>query len=407
MILKARYVVPVDGPVSENGCIVVDGGRIRSVGPAIDHEGESATDFGAAVLTPGFVNAHTHLELTGRAGRVPPTPDFVDWLRRLMVIRNAQPATRETLQAAVREGISQSLAAGVTALGDITTAPAWTREALAESGVSAVSFGEVAAIGRRRHLLAERLAAAAAATRATARMRIGISPHAPYTVAPDAMRACAERARSIEAPLCTHLSETPEEERFTRFADGPLAEFLRDLNVWDQSISASGCSPIELAERTGLLSDRTVIAHANYVSDADVERIARWGASVAYCPRTHAAFGHAAHRFREMLTAGINVCVGTDSLASNPSLSVLDELRFLHRRHPDIAAAELLAMGTIRGARALGLANETGSLTPGKYADLAVIPLDGHQGGDAGWEAMLDSNADPIAVYLAGERRDS
>lgn len=399
MILKARYVVPVDGGVIENGAIVVEGDRIAAVCAAGRYHGQAVTDYGEAVITPGFVNAHTHLELTSLAGRVAPSPDFVDWLRRLMAVRAAEPSTRERVQESVRRGTAQSFSAGVTCIGDITTSPAWTRRVLGESGLSGVSFGEVSAIGRRRYLLAERLDAAARAMPNTKRLQAGISPHAPYSVSPESLRACAERARSTGAPLCIHLSETREEEQFTRSADGPLAEFLRGLDVWDESIVASGCSPIELAERTGVLSPRTVIAHANYVSDADIQLIARRRASVAFCPRTHAAFGHEPHRFRDTLSAGINVCIGTDSLASNPSLSVLEELRFLRGHDPGLDPSELIAMGTLRGAQALGLAEETGSLMPRKYADLLVIPL---AAGDVGWETILDSTVEPLAVYVSG-----
>ena len=155
---------------------------------------------------------------------------------------------------------------------------------------------------------------------------------------------------------------------------------------------------------------RTVIAHANYVTDGDIGVIAHTGASVAYCPRTHRAFGHPPHRFRDMLAAGINVCLGTDSLVSNPSLSILDELRFLRREHLDVSPDEILAMGTLRGARALGFAKTAGSIIAGKSADLAVIPLDPTT-REHGWESMFEATRPPIAVYIAGDllssRRDS
>ncbi len=401
MIIKARYVVPVEGPVIENGAVVMDQGCISAVGPARDHRTGPVTDYGDAVICPGFVNAHTHLELSLLADRVPTGPDFVAWLRRLVTILEASPPTREQVDGAVRSGITQSLACGVTLVGDITRSPDWTRPTLAESVLRGVSFGEVAAIGNRRHLLDERLAAAACTRWQTQRLRIGISPHAPYTVEPHAMRACAERAQKDDALLCTHLAETVEEELFTRSGTGPFVEYLRDLGVWDGAIPTEGCGPVELARRTGLLGKRTVVAHANYVTDEDIGLIARGGASVAYCPRTHHAFGHPPHRFRDMLAAGVNVCLGTDSLASNPSLSILDELRFLRREHPDWSPDEILAMGTSRGARALGFAKTTGSISAGKSADLVIVPLDAATSG-SGWESMLETARLPIAVYVAG-----
>ncbi|MCH7925000.1 MAG: amidohydrolase family protein [Planctomycetes bacterium] len=406
MILKSRFVVPVGEPVIQHGAIRIHNGRIVEVGRAADISGDASIDYADAVICPAFVNAHTHLELSNLHGRVPPSPDFTDWLRRLVEAKSVEPPTKEQIQSAVEEGIEQSLAAGVTTVGDITHVPAWTRESLAQSAIRAVSYGEVIAIGTRRNLLDQRLSAAADRSWETARLRIGISPHAPYTVEPDGLRACAERAAEQKAPLCMHLAETADEERFTGERTGTLADYLRDLGVWDDAIPLAGCGPTELADRTGVLGATTVVAHANYVSDGDITLLAKSGASVAYCPRTHDAFGHPRHRFRDMLQAGVNVCVGTDSLASNPSLSVLDELRFLRRARPDVAAEELLAMGTLHGARGLGFADEIGSITIGKLADLAVIPL-GSGVEEPRWDRMLDNNTAPIAVYISGIRRRS
>ena len=401
MILKARFVVPVDGPVIENGGVVVKDGRIAAVGNANDLTGSPATDYGDAVICPGFVNAHTHLELSLLAGRIPPGPDFIDWIRRLVAALDTEPPTRETTVAAMRVGVNASLAAGVTLIGDITRSPSWTREVLGQSPLRSVSFGEVIAVGTRRHRLAARLDAATSVQWLSQRSRAGISPHAPYTVEPQALRACAERATQADMPLCIHLAETAIEDQFTRSREGPFAAYLRGLGIWDDDIPASDCSPVELTARTGVLTSRTVVAHANYVTDEDIDIIAESGASVAYCPRTHTAFDHAPHRFREMIARGVNVCVGTDSLASNPSLSVLDELRFLRRHHPDVSADRILAMGTLHGAAALGFAREAGSLVVGKSADLAVIPLE-TPSSEPTWESMLESSTTPLAVFIAG-----
>lgn len=401
MIIKARYVVPVEGDVIESGAVAIEKDRIVAVGPTADLDVPGATDYGHAVICPGLVNAHTHLELGYLAGRVPPGADFADWLRRLVGTMAAEPQSCNQVRDSMGAGIAQSIRSGVTMVGDITRAPAWSREALASSAIRGVSFGEVIAIGSRRHLLSERLRAATDRTFETTAMRIGLSPHSPYTVEPEAMRACAEEAGSGELPVCVHLAETREESAFTQSASGPLAEHLRELGVWDSRIPESGCGPVELVARSGLLSPRTVVAHANYVTDADLVLIHKSGAHVAYCPRTHHAFHHAAHRFGEMMAAGINVCIGTDSLASNPSLSVLDELRFLRRRYRDISGEDLLAMGTMRGARALGYGSEAGSLVAGKFADLVVIPLEGY-GPGVEWSSMFDSSCEPVAVYVSG-----
>jgi len=401
MLLKSRFVVPVDAPVIKNGGVAVAQGRIEAVGPARELSAGPAVDFGDAVICPAFVNAHTHLELTDLAERLPPSPDFTEWLRRMLAARTTAPLTRERAYQCARMGIDQSLAAGVATVGDISRASKGTRAALAESAMRGVSFGEVIAIGTRRDMLAESLDAATDDHYASDKLTVGISPHAPYTVEPDAMRACADRARELNVPLCIHLAETAGEAAFVRCRSGEFAEHLRVVGVWDEHIPVSGCGPVELVAKNGILGPCTVIAHGNYVTDEDLEIIAASRASVAYCPRTHRAFGHEPHRFRDMRAHGINVCVGTDSLASNPSLSVLEELRYLRRAHADVSPATLMAMGTLHGARALGLAEVAGSITVGKPADLVVIPLD-PTGPTGRWEAIFDSTLPPLEVYISG-----
>jgi len=400
MILAARYVAPVDGSVIEQGAIRIEHSKIVAVGMANDicASGDECVDFGDAVITPGFVNAHTHLELSHLAGRVPPSSDFTGWLSRLVAMGDEFLPTKESVQQVVADGIAQSLRAGVTTVGDITRFPAWTREALSHSDMRAVSFGEVIAIGTRRHLLQERLEAALCTDCESDLLRCGVSPHAPYTVEPGALRECATRCSDRRVPMAIHAAETPGETEFTRDRTGVFADYLRKLGVWDDEIPVSGLAPIPLLDECGLLNERTILAHANYVCDDDIGLIAKSRASVAYCPRTHDAFAHRPHRFRDMLDAGVNVCIGTDSLASNPTLSLLDELRFLRREYPDMQCERLLEMGTLSGANALGLEKSVGSIALGKDADFVAIPISPSDD----WHETLDSMAEPMAVLSRG-----
>lgn len=403
MIFRARFVVPVDGPPIENGAIAVEAGRITAVGRMSDVQkvtasGHEVRDFGDAVILPGFVNAHTHLELSDLAGRVPPSADFTAWLRGLFDILSGSVRDEATIKAAVRAGVHQSLSAGVTTIGDITRYPAWSRSAISQSPLRAVSYGEIAAIGNRRHLLAERMEAAAATTFASPRLTIGISPHAPYTVEPDALRECLCVAQASKLPVCMHLAEVADEDSFTAALEGSLGVYLAALGVVDAGVTAHGCRPVEMLDLYDFPRNSSLFAHVNYVSRADLEILAGHPFSVVYCPRTHAAFGHPPHPFRDMLAAGINVCLGTDSLASNPSLSILDEVRFLHARHPEFAPELLMRMATIHGARALNLTDSVGSLAHGKSADFVAFPLVSQHL----WESVLSESAAPIDVFSEG-----
>ena len=406
VVVRARHVVPVDSPPIENGAIEIRDGIITCVGPATGHTNLPVRDLGDMVLLPGFVNAHTHLELSYLAGRVPTGEGFVPWLERLVSFLKIWGDVWPLISEATREGVSESLAAGVTTVADVTRRPAIVRRILRDKSLRALSFGEVIAAGRLRSELTTRLEAAVDTSCVSERLRIGITPHSPYAVEPDALQTCTAWARERALPLCIHLAETPDEEEFTVRGTGPLRGYLERVGVWDDAVPCAGRRPVELAAECGLLGPTTILAHGNYVSDADIEIIARSGAHVAWCPRTHRAFGHAPHPFRRMLAAGVNVCVGTDSLASNPSLSVLDELRFVRREHPDLPPELILAMGTLHGARATGWADRVGSLRPGKDADWVAVRY--NSSGPANpIENVLASTARPAAVYVRGRRASS
>jgi len=418
MILKAKYVYPVSAPLLENGAIEVRESVITDVRRAARHEtGASVLDCGDAVVLPGFVNAHTHLELTHLAGLVPPRRlehaavsgpvDFADWLRRLLGEMRSTRDDAEVIATSVNRGAALSLRAGVTTVGDITRLPNVTRPALRHGRLRVVSFGEVIAIGSLRDALHERLHAATDSSHDSERLVAAVSPHSPYTCDRRAISACKKAAADAKMRLCMHLAETRDEEACTLGGSGPLVDFLRSVGVWDESVKHPRLRPVEYAAQIGLLSPRTLLAHVNYVSDADLERIAGSGAHVAYCPRTHAEFAHPPHRFREMLARRTNVGIGTDSLASGPSLSILEELRFLRRAFDDFPADQgvdgdtLFEMGTLRGARALGMENAIGSLEAGKQADVVVVPLQ-PTGDCLPLENLLRSDLDPAQVYVGG-----
>ncbi len=403
MLLRANHVLPIEAPAIKNGAVLIERGRIAKVGKVDSLSGSPAVDFGEAVILPGFVNAHTHVELSFCAGRVPPCADFTRWLERLMAVRSEIADLERVLADSARGGADAMLAAGVTAAGDITTRPDVVRGNLKHGPLRVVSYGEVIAIGRRRDRLDDRLEAAINDGHASEHLRIGVSPHAFYSVEPEAVRACVEAAVDGDLPLCMHLAETEAEKAFTLELAGPFRRLLEQMGVWDDLLPRPALPPVALASECGLLTPRTILAHCNYVSDDDVAVIAQSGAHVAYCPRTHAAFRHDPHPYRQMLDSQVNVCIGTDSLASNPSLSVLEEIRHLWKENAGLDGDLLVRMATINGARALGLSDEIGSLVSGKSADLTVVPLEPSKGGSAA-ERLLRGSIHPVATYVRGRR---
>lgn len=365
LTLTARWVFPVTRPPLERGTVTVAGERIVTVEP---HGTRAADlDLGNAAILPGLVNAHTHLDLSGLRGALPPGDDFPVWLRGVIAYRRS--LSPEQVEANIRAGLAESLRHGTTLLGDITgQGLSWP--ILAAAPIRAVVFHELLGLPKER----ARQSWAAARTwlrahPATPTCRPGLSPHAPYSVRRSLFRTAARLARRERFPLAIHLAETRAELELLEHRRGPFVDFLKEVGVWEPDGIAAGFGDV-LSLLAG--SPTLALAHGNYL---DPQTPLNYGASVVYCPRTHAAFGHAPHPFREFLAKGIRVALGTDSLASNPDLDVLAEARFLHQCHPDLDGALLLRMATLHGAEALGWAEETGSLEVGKSADLVVIPL--------------------------------
>jgi aminodeoxyfutalosine deaminase len=384
--LTARWVFPVSGPPLEGGVVTVRGDRIVAVEP---HGARTAdSDLDNAAILPGFVNAHTHLDLTGLRGLAPPSPDFPAWLRQ--VVRHRRGRSAEQVPLDIQAGLDECLHFGTTLIGDIDGGGgSW--DTLVPAPMRAVVFKEM--LGLTTDRASQTWADAVdwqVAHPATMTCRAGVSPHAPYSIRSSLFFA----ATFTGVPVAIHLAETAAEGELLADRSGPFVPFLRDLGVWAPDGLAKDYQHV-LGLTNGL--QPTLIVHGNYLRS---ERLPD-NASLVYCPRTHAAFGHPPHPFREFLARGVRVVLGTDSLASNPDLSVLHEARFLHRLYPDLPGAVLLRMATLSGAEALGWADETGSLTPGKSADLVVLPLPDHDDADP-HRLLFDSDSAVSAVLFRG-----
>ncbi len=404
LTITARYLFPVEGPPIANGLLAIESGRIASVGPA---EGRSADiDLGNVAIVPGFVNAHTHLELSpvGRGGAG--TVDEIEWLRK--VIDQRRGSTLETLKQAVARNLARSVAAGTTMLADTTTAGlSW--DAIAAGPVRAVVFAELIGLRRERALQTNDeawswIARIGPEEQVIGNARPGLSPHAPYSTS----GWLFERSAASKMPLSTHLAEMPEELELLETRDGRLRTFLEDLGAWDDGWEPIGPRPTEYVRRGELRKADWLIAHGTYIDPSDFWQLRpeaapeRHRVALAYCPRTHARFGHAPHPYRAMLERGVVVCLGTDSLASSPTLSLLDEIRFLHARDAGLNGPLLLTMATLFGAWALRAETTTGSLKPGKSADFCVIALPDRDDDDP-HRLILESELPVIATAFEGD----
>jgi cytosine/adenosine deaminase-related metal-dependent hydrolase len=385
--LAARWVFPVSGPPLAGGMVTLTGQHLVAIEPHGSRQPDE--DLGDVAILPGLVNCHTHLDLSGLRGLCAPTADFTGWLRQ--VIAHRRGSTPEQVAADIRAGLAESLRYGTTLLGDVSgDGGSW--DTLANAPLRAIVFREMLGLPEARASGAwQRLDHWLESRSATPTCRPGVSPHAPYSVRSSLFFAASTRG----VPVAVHLAETAAEQELLMLRRGPFVPFLRDLDVW---------APEGLAEDTDhvlrLLSglSPTLLVHCNYLApSASIPR----NSTIVYCPRTHAAFGHPPHPFAEFLARGVRVALGTDSLASNPDLSILAEVRFLHQPRPDVPADVLLRMATLSGAEALGWAAVTGSLEPGKSADLVVVPLAPGEDRDP-YERLLDSEAPVQRVMCRG-----
>jgi cytosine/adenosine deaminase-related metal-dependent hydrolase len=368
-VYSADWVVPVEGEPIERGAVAVaKDGSIAAVGAAADlGEGERFAD---AVIVPGFVNAHSHLEYAVYAGFGDGLA-FAPWLA--VHIERKQRLHEEDVLAIARLGAAESLRSGVTCVGDASFSGA-SAAACAELGLRAIVYLEV--FGSDTRQLTDRFERNRDrhADAWSERVRLGVSPHAPYTVGLELYRACAD----LRLPLATHVAESAAEQEWLTRGTGPWQELAHMLPL------PLGETGIRALAREGLLGPAVVAVHCVHVDAEEIALLAEHGVAVAHCPRSNALLGCGTAPLRELLDAGIRVGIGTDSPASTPSFDLFDELRTAvmaaraHARDPlALGPREALELATLSPARALGLDSEIGSLVPGKRADLTVVSLKG------------------------------
>jgi cytosine/adenosine deaminase-related metal-dependent hydrolase len=432
-IVRGRYLIDSTGRTVKDAEIAVEEGRIASIrslrGRSSDtapsdparpdvspgSEASEVIDLGNVAILPGFVNAHTHLDLTAAHTLVEPKPRFTDWIRGVIGATGAWG--RDDFDASIREGISRSVEAGTTSLGDISNISNISNiagqecgvDAYYESGMRVRLFHEVigfdpAFAESAMESLIDRIGRMPPTNNLTNNVLAGISPHTPYTVSEKLLRRCAELAREEDVPLCIHVAETSGELEFLRAGTGEMLEFRKEFGLWPEW-KPPRVSPIRYLHHLGFFERPATLIHCNYVAEEDFDIIAMTGSSVVFCPRSHDYFGHRNHPFLNMLGHGINVALGTDSLISAPSLGILDEIKFLIEDYVGIDPAVLLQMATVNGAKALGLPEDVGNLDPGSPADLVAIalPKDGIEGFDGPLEAAFSKHTSVVFSMAGGE----
>jgi 5-methylthioadenosine/S-adenosylhomocysteine deaminase len=387
-ILSANYVLPVTSDQIERGGVAIEGETIEDVGHVRDlakkYPEAKVEDFGQAAILPGFVNCHSHLEVTALRGALDSVEhDFYTWLIKLTKLRG-EVLNDEEIEVAALAGAVEGLHAGVTCFGDIGRFGKAGFEAITTARLRGVLFQETefTADGRNADADFDKLRDKfeGLASESTDLVEVGISPHAPYTVSRELFERIAHFAVDNKIKITIHAAESQEEDELLRNGSGFFTTVYEKFGVdW----SSPRCSSIEFLAQTGILETRPLLAHCITVTDRDIEIIRESGSSIAHCPKSNAKFAHGYAPLEWFLDGGISVGLGSDSVASNNSIDMLEEARFAAfaaRNRADsrrfITAQDVLRAATIGGAAALGLEEKIGSLEKGKQADLIVVRLD-------------------------------
>ena len=385
-ILSARYILPITSEPIEDGAIAIDGSTIAAIGPLSElkraYPAAQIDNFGEAAILPGFVNCHSHLEITSMRGALDDVEhDFTAWLLKLTAMRGE--LSDEEIGRAALDGALEGARAGVTCFGDIGRYGKAGLAALKAVGLRGILFQETDFSPNNKNADDdfEKLRDKFLLLRENESdlVKIGLSPHSPYTVSRSLFERITDFAIAEDVRISIHAAESWDENEFMTNGGGFFREHYEKFGVeWE----SPGCSSIEYLGRIGVLRVKPLLAHCITVSEGDIELIALSGSRIAHCPKSNAKFGHGYAPFEAFLDTGIAVGLGSDSVASNNTCDMLEESRFASLAARNrvgssrfITAGEMLETATLGGAKALGLSDQIGSLEPGKQADVAVVTL--------------------------------
>jgi cytosine/adenosine deaminase-related metal-dependent hydrolase len=405
-VYRAAAIRDAQGAKARPGAVAVRHGMVVASGhpdtlPKRLLKNATYIDRPDELILPALVNAHAHLDLT-TVGPTPYAGSFTGWLRGVIDKRPTEP---KRIIDSVRYGLRLSREAGTGHLGDIagsTAAIMARRQAPRELLVPGVSYMECFGLGAQQEPAVVRAERALNDLPFETRIEyhdrgavLGLAPHAPYSTGLEVYLAARRLSHTRFYRLATHLAETPEEIEFVREASGPFADLLKELGKWDDAIERTGQHPVQWLEPV-LKHARWLLAHCNYVEDEHIEILQKTGTSVAYCPVAGAYFGHEGHRYRDMIEAGVNVCLGTDSILCQPEdephpMGILPQMRFLFKRDqtdPNL----LLQMATTNGMLALEYSETFATLqkrAPAQFTAVKIDPAD---------------PLDPLVQVLSGEQ---
>ncbi len=425
IVLRAAWVVPVDQPPIREGWVAVDRGRIAGVGagdPAVGagnpeglppHEDRGGNpsglpasapitirNLGQVALMPGLVNAHTHLELSWLANRVPPSTCFTSWIKQLFAARggSVERADDPRVLDAAHDAARQAREMGTVAVGDISNSLASVAPIKA-SRLHGIAFHELVGFKDTTGDLVARTRQVRSAVRERSGVRVSVAPHAPYSVSPELFRAIrAELDAGDEPRTSVHVGESEEEMQLLADGTGEWRRMLSWIGAWRDDWTPPGAGPVEYLDSLGMLNDQTLVVHGVQLTDDSLRRVGEIGATLVTCPRSNQWVGVGVPPIERFYLSGARVAIGTDSLASVADLNLFEELKAMRWLAPGVPARRLIESATRVGAEALGLADRLGTLSAGKLAEVVAVTLPGTV---SDIEEHLVSGIDPSAIRWA------
>ncbi|MFV1950745.1 MAG: amidohydrolase family protein [Nitrospinota bacterium] len=381
--LEAKWIIPVSSPPLEDGVIIIRKGRIAFIGKKGDCPDlycDEIIDCQQQIVMPGLVNPHTHLALSGLKGRIRQGSGFTDWIRE--VVSYTRKMSREEIISCVKRGIDELVSAGTTTIGDISRS-GYSWKILKESGLRGIVYIEVIGFNRsQREKEMESLRVCAESLSLNGKMTFGVSPHSPYTLSRELLKESYGFAAERDYPVAIHIAETVPESEFIEKGTGEIRDLMIEFGLWDEGWSPPGDSSVRYLNNLGVLKGILGI-HLNYVDDHDLALLKENEVSVIFCPGSNQWFGRdIRYPLSGFLERGINVALATDSLASNWRLNLFEEMHRTNNLFPQLDYHHIIEMCTINGARALNMENQIGTLSIGKYADIAIIDLPDHKLND-------------------------
>jgi cytosine/adenosine deaminase-related metal-dependent hydrolase len=368
---KLLTIAPIKCPTN-NGAVAFSQGVILDAGPSSriirKYPSHHVFDLRSCVLLPGLINTHIHLELPSLFDKLR-AKSFPDWILNLIALK--KDLLPPDFHRATTENLKASLAGGTTTVGEICThdvSPAL----LKQSGLRAVIFRELIHMGPE----SSKSEVQSSKLPRSGLVQVGMSPHSPYSVSESNLLQIGDMVRKQRLKLAMHIAESKDEIKLLQRKKSGLEKLYRFAN-WDLAWAPTGSSSFEYLDRIGFLSPGLLAVHAVQVDDHDINLLKKSGASVAHCPRSNMKLRVGRMPLKKFLDAGITVGLGTDSLASVPTLNMWDEMRYAYRIHrrDGISTEDILRIATVGGAKALGLDKEIGTIEPGKKADIIAVPL--------------------------------